>query len=129
MRTDVGFSPWTRRIPGDTVFRDGTSAHQQWPEEGDPDPEFSPYLIDIEAGATTIVLATSGASRPPLPATGTSTAPLLIWGAIRELLALMTSRMPAERGALLPSVNFRDLKNAQAPSKTTHRPPRSRGRP
>lgn len=75
-------------------------------EEGDT--RFSPYLIDIEAGAVIRALPGSEALEDIegiVLVNGTS----LLWSAIREQVSNLTARMPA--GAVtLPTVNFLDLK-------------------
>lgn len=113
LRTDVGFSPLDETDPRGTAYfvtlRLRTSND---PKDKDAEPKFSPYLIDIEAGAT-IVLSEAARIRPDAQQLVYVNGPSLIWGAIREMLALMTSRMPAGT-ALLPSVNFHDLKRPPA---------------
>lgn len=113
MRTDVSFSPLDEADPRGTPYFVTLRLRTNNPKAEDPQPKFSPYLIDIEAGAT-IVLSESAQKRSDAQQLVHVNGPSLIWGAIRELLALMTSRMPAGT-ALLPSVNFHDLKKAQAP--------------
>lgn len=69
---------------------------------------FSPYLIDIEAGAVIRALPGSevlGDIEDIVLVNGTS----LLWSAIREQVCNLTARMPAGT-AMLPTVNFRDLK-------------------
>lgn len=82
-------------------------------EGRDSRPEYSPYLLDIEAGAT-IVLNDAMQNREDAQQLVVVNGPSLIWGAIREQVATLTSRMPPGM-ALLPSVNFHDLKSAQTP--------------
>lgn len=113
LRTDVGFSPLDEADPRGTSYFVTLRLRTHNPKPEDPQPKFSPYLIDIEAGAT-IVLSEAAQNRPDAQQLVYVNGPSLIWGAIRELLALMTSRMPAGT-AMLPSVNFHDLKNALAP--------------
>lgn len=80
-----------------------------------PDPastrqKFSPYLLDIEVGA--VVILCHGAEKLGDPEDLVAVnGPALIWGAIREQVATLTARMPAGT-ALLPSVNFHDLKKS-----------------
>lgn len=81
-------------------------------EGKDTDHKPSPYLVDVEGGAV-IVLNEAMQARPDAEDLVVVNGPALIWGAIREQVALMTSRMPAGT-ALLPSVNFHDLKRPPA---------------
>lgn len=78
--------------------------------EEEPDQRFSPYLIDVEAGAV-VVLAPGierlGDPEDLLAVNG----PALVWGSIREQVMNLTARMPAGP-ALLPSVNFHDLRKS-----------------
>lgn len=72
------------------------------------DLRFSPYLVDIEAGA--VVRALPGAEvlgdiQDLIVVNGTS----LLWSAIREQVCALTARMPAGQ-VMLPTVNFHDLK-------------------
>ena len=72
------------------------------------DQRFSPYLVDIEAGA--VVRALPGAEvlgdiQDLIVVNGTS----LLWSAIREQVCSLTARMPAGQ-VMLPTVNFHDLK-------------------
>lgn len=69
---------------------------------------FSPYLVDVEAGA--VVRALPGAEvlgdiQDLVVVNGTS----LLWSAIREQICTLTARMPAGQ-IMLPTVNFHDLK-------------------
>ena len=69
---------------------------------------FSPYLVDIEAGA--VVRALPGAEvlgdiQDLVVVNGTS----MLWSAIREQVCNLTARMPAGQ-VMLPTVNFHDLK-------------------
>ena len=69
---------------------------------------FSPYLVDVEAGA--LIRALPGAEElgdvdDLVVVNGTS----LLWSSIREQVCNLTARMPA--GVLmLPTVNFHDLR-------------------
>ncbi len=72
------------------------------------DLQFSPYLVDIEAGA--VVRALPGAEKlgdiqDLVVVNGAS----LLWSAIREQVCNLTARMPAGQ-VMLPTVNFHDLK-------------------
>lgn len=74
----------------------------------DKDVRFSPYLIDIEAGAVVHALPGSevlGNVEDLVVVNGTS----LLWSAIREQVSNLTARMPAG-AVMLPTVNFHDLK-------------------
>lgn len=83
--------------------------------DNQPDPastrqKFSPYRLDIEVGA--VVILRHGAEKLGDPEDLVAVnGPALIWGAIREQVATLTARMPAGT-ALLPSVNFHDLKKS-----------------
>lgn len=78
--------------------------------EEEADQRFSPYLIDVEAGA--VVVLAPGIERLGDPEDLVAVnGPALVWGAIREQVMNMTARMPAGP-ALLPSVNFHDLKKS-----------------
>ena len=81
------------------------------------DLQFSPYLVDIEAGA--VVRALPGAEKlgdiqDLVVVNGAS----LLWSAIREQVCNLTARMPAGQ-VMLPTVNFHDLKQ-QNREKDTH---------
>ncbi len=78
--------------------------------EPEADHHFSPYLIDIEAGA--VILLAPGIERFGQPEDLVAVnGPALVWSAIREQVMNLTARMPAGP-ALLPSVNFHDLKKS-----------------
>ena len=75
---------------------------------GEGSVRFSPYLVDIEAGA--LVHALQGAEalgdiEDLVVVNGTS----MLWSAIREQVCNLTARMPAGQ-IMLPTVNFHDLK-------------------
>lgn len=92
--------------------------------DGQPPPRPSPYLIDIEAGAV-IAVSDEAAARPDASDLLLVNGASLIWGAMREQLAQMTSRMPPGT-ALLPAVSFHHLKrgsaNADAPAPVAAEP-------
>lgn len=74
----------------------------------DKDTRFSPYVLDVEAGATVKVLLGAealGDIRDIVAVNGTG----LLWSAIREQVSSLTARMPAGP-VTLPTVNFRDLR-------------------
>lgn len=94
------------------------------------DLRFSPYLVDIEAGA--LVRALPGAEKlgdiqDLVVVNGAS----LLWSAIREQVCNLTARMPAGQ-VMLPTVNFHDLRRQgreqegqdQSPAATSKRTPR-----
>jgi hypothetical protein len=70
--------------------------------------KFSPYKVDVEAGGVVIV-ANGADALGDLEDLVTVNGLALVWGAIREQVATLTSRMPAGT-ALLPSVNFLDMR-------------------
>lgn len=78
------------------------------PDQENTSQKFSPYKIDVEVGGGVIVA--HGAEHlgdPQDLATINGTA--MLWGAVREKVAGLTSRMMIGE-ALLPSVHFQDLK-------------------
>ena len=82
-------------------------------DPSNPIQKFSPYKVDVEAGGVVIV-AQGADALGDLEDLVTVNGLSLIWGAIREQVATLTSRMPAGT-ALLPSVNFLDMrKGAEA---------------
>lgn len=90
----------------------------------EPPPRPSPYLIDIEGGAV-IAMEDEMAAREDAEDLLRINGASLIWGAMREQVAQLTSRMPAGT-ALLPAVSFQDLKrgsaNADAPAPVAAEP-------
>lgn len=81
--------------------------------EDDSDQRFSPYLIDVEAGA--VVALAPGVERFGDPDDLVAVnGPAFVWSAIREQVMNLTARMPAGP-ALLPSVNFHDLRKSARP--------------
>lgn len=106
--THVSFSPADEsETPGTALFlalRVVIDNQAVGPEEV----RFSPYLVDIEAGA--VVHALPGAEvlgdiEDLVVVNGTS----MLWSAIREQVCSLTARMPAGQ-IMLPTVNFHDLK-------------------
>lgn len=106
--THVSFSPADEsEMPGTALFLALRVVidNQAAGEEG---ARFSPYLVDIEAGA--LVHALPGAEslgdiEDLVVVNGTS----MLWSAIREQVCSLTARMPAGQ-VMLPTVNFHDLK-------------------
>lgn len=98
----------------------------------DAEQKFSPYKIDVEARATVLVIKGAellGNVEDIAAVNGTS----MVWSAIREQVATITSRMPA--GPLvLPSMNFRDVapsaqrsRKASKPTETEQMPTTEKG--
>lgn len=126
--THVSFSPADEsETPGTALFLALRVVidNQAAGEEGS---RFSPYLVDIEAGA--LVHALPGAEalgdiEDLVVVNGTS----MLWSAIREQVCTLTARMPAGQ-VMLPTVNFHDLKRqnreqeAQAKAPAAKRKPR-----
>jgi hypothetical protein len=111
LNTEVSFSPLPERDERGVrhFVRLRLQIHNQL-EGIEPPPRPSPYLIDLEGGAVIAMqddLAAREDAEDLLRINGAS----LIWGAMREQLAQLTSRMPAGT-ALLPAVSFQDLKRA-----------------
>lgn len=82
---------------------------------GEKGQRFSPYLIDVRVAA--IVRVPPGAQRlgPPRDL-GIVNGAALLWSALREQIANVTSRMPMGQ-VMLPTVHFHDLKSdAQQPA-------------
>ena len=80
-------------------------------ESKDKQLRYSPYLMDIEAGAVVRALPGSevlGDIEDLVVINGTS----LLWSAIREQVCTLTARMPAGL-VMLPTVNFQDLRKDQ----------------
>jgi preprotein translocase subunit SecB len=92
------------------------------------DARYSPYFIDIEAGAVIRALPGSealGDVKDLVIVNGAS----MLWSAIREQVCSLTARMPAGL-VTLPTVNFHDLKQRQermvpqpAPTASKRKPP------
>jgi len=73
----------------------------------DPEQNFSPYKVDVEARATIVVIK-GAESLGPVEDIAAVNGTSMVWSAIREQVAAITSRMPA--GPLvLPSMTFRDV--------------------
>ncbi len=102
-----------------------------------PERKYSPYLIDVEVRGVVVVPKGAEQIAPPedLAAVNGSS---LLWSAVREQVASLTSRMPAGP-VMLPTMNFHDLKkeaNADEPAapasnnmKSRKAPARARARP
>lgn len=77
--------------------------------DGEAQQRFSPYLIDVRVAA--VVRVPPGAERlgPPRDL-GIVNGAALVWSALREQVANLTSRMPMGQ-VLLPTVHFHDLKS------------------
>lgn len=106
--THVSFSPEDESIPAGTAFFLALRVVIDNQSSDETDLRFSPYLVDIEAGA--VVRALPGAEalgdlQDLIVVNGTS----LLWSAIREQVCNLTARMPAGQ-VMLPTVNFHDLK-------------------
>lgn len=85
-------------------------------DESEPEQQFSPYLIDVEARATIVVLKGAESLAPPEDMAAVNGASM-IWAAIREQVATITARMPL--GPLvLPSMSFRDIKPSEQAAST-----------
>ena len=81
--------------------------------EGEKGQRFSPYLIDVRVAA--IVRVPPGAEKlgPPKDL-GIVNGAALLWSALREQIANVTSRMPMGQ-VMLPTVHFHDLKSSAQP--------------
>ncbi|WP_257386395.1 hypothetical protein [Tahibacter caeni] len=77
-------------------------------DDADSDRTISPYRIDVEAGAMVVLAKGTDKLGDPDDLIAVN-GPALMWGAIREQVANITSRMPIGM-AMLPSVNFHDLR-------------------
>lgn len=94
---------------------------------GEGSVRFSPYLVDIEAGA--LVHALPGAEalgdiEDLVVVNGTS----MLWSAIREQVCNLTARMPAGQ-VMLPTVNFHDLKRQSREQERQDKAPAARSKP
>lgn len=110
--TNVGLSPTEDDgRPGKNFFLILQVKVENKPS-GNKDTRFSPYRLDIEAGASVKALPGAealGDVNDLVVVNGTG----LLWSAIREQVTNLTARMPA--GAVtLPTVNFRDLRKKMA---------------
>jgi len=78
------------------------------PGENDSDRQFTPYLIDIEAGGKVVLGKDAEKLGDPEDLIAVN-GPALLWSAIRDQVVAITARMPLGI-AMLPSVNFIDAK-------------------
>jgi len=111
IQTHVGFTPTEGATSSERSFF--LTLHVVIGNEpsDNTDARFSPYLIDIEAGAEVRALPGTearGDVEDLIVVNGTS----LLWSAIREQVCTLTARMPAGL-VMLPTVNFHDLKRQQ----------------
>lgn len=106
--THVSFSPADESEAAGTAFFLALRVVIDNQVSGEKDLRFSPYLVDIEAGAVVRALPGTedlGDVEDLVVVNGTS----LLWSAIREQVSNLTARMPAG-AVMLPTVNFHDLK-------------------
>ena len=106
--THVSFSPENESSPAGTAFFLALRVVIDNRPSDETDLRFSPYLVDIEAGAVVRTLPGAealGDLQDLIVVNGTS----LLWSAIREQVCNLTARMPAGQ-VMLPTVNFHDLK-------------------
>lgn len=80
----------------------------------EPEQQFSPYLLDLEAAGVVTIPPGAEQLAPPEDLAAVNGAGLL-WSAIREQVLVLTARMPIGQ-AMLPTVNFHDLKKQDAPA-------------
>lgn len=127
--THVGFAPMEEGATPQRSFLLTLQVviNNQEDESGETT-RFSPYLVDIEAGAVIRVAAGAealGHIEDLAIVNGTS----LLWSAIREQVCSLTARMPAGL-ATLPTVNFHDLRKDRQPKADDPAPkPRKRSVP
>lgn len=112
--THTGFSPVdSGQAPGHSFFVMLRVVIDNKPVGDDDVVKYSPYLVEVEAGAVVRVLPGAEVVAAPQDLAvinGTS----LLWSAIREQVCGLTARMPVG-GIVLPTVNFRDLKQSLRP--------------
>lgn len=133
VQTHVSFTPVPEvKEPGSSFFLTLRVVVDNEPTD-DTEARFSPYLVDIEAGAQVRAIPGSevlGDVEDLVVVNGTS----LLWSAVRELVCTLTARMPAGL-VMLPTVNFHDLKQEQRkasqaeqlPDSGTRKPPAAVG--
>ncbi len=118
IQTHVGFTPTEGATSSERSFF--LTLHVVIGNEpsDNTDARFSPYLIDIEAGAEVRALPGTealGDVEDLIVVNGTS----LLWSAILEQVCTLTARMPAGL-VMLPTVNFHDLKRQQREGEAPH---------
>lgn len=113
LTTNVGFGELEDAPPNEgSVFQiDFELLVDNKVQEGEARQRFSPYLIDVRVAA--VVRVPPGAEKlgPPRDL-GIVNGAALVWSALREQVANLTSRMPMGQ-VLLPTVHFHDLKSGQ----------------
>jgi hypothetical protein len=125
--THVSFSPTDESEEPGTSFLLALRVVIDNPSTNEADLRFSPYLVDIEAGA--VVRALPGAEvlgdiQDIIVVNGTS----MLWSAIREQVCTLTARMPAGL-IMLPTVNFHDLKRQNREPEAPNGTPTAKPRP
>lgn len=125
--THVSFSPEDESTLGGTAFFLALRVVIDNQASDETELRFSPYLVDIEAGA--VVRALPGAEvlgdiQDLIVVNGTS----LLWSAIREQVCNLTARMPAGQ-VMLPTVNFHDLKKQSREKGEEGKAPAARPKP
>lgn len=112
IKTEVSRTQLEREDPrGTPYFVTLRVSIDNTPSEDDSQRVFTPYLVDIEAGGVVVLAERARVLGDPddlIAVNGSA----LLWSAIREQVATLTARMPLGQ-AMLPSVNFHDLKKAQ----------------
>lgn len=123
LQTTVGFGDAESMDKDGAVFQltlDLLVDNEQAADE--PDQRFSPYLLDLRASALVKVQPGAEKLAPPRDLAIVNGAALM-WSALREQVATVTSRMPLGQ-VLLPTVHFHDLKSeASSTEKPTLKPP------
>ncbi|MCB1612761.1 MAG: hypothetical protein KDI60_13555 [Xanthomonadales bacterium] len=112
IKTEVGVTPLEEEDPRGVPY---LVTLRVWIDnvhgEDDSERRYSPYLIDIEAGGKIVLRKGSERLGDPEDLIAVN-GPALLWSAIRDQVANLTARMPLGY-AMLPSVNFFDLKKAR----------------
>lgn len=109
-KTQVGFAEVEGAHPEEQVYEISlnlTVENKRQKEKKNQ--RFSPYLLDIK-GRAIVRMLKSVSKLAPLEDLAVVNGAALLWGAMREHVANLTSRMPAGQ-ILLPTVNFHDLKS------------------
>lgn len=125
--THVSFSPADESEGPGTAFFLALRVVIDNQATDESDLRFSPYLVDIEAGA--VVRALPGAEvlgdiQDIIVVNGTS----LLWSAIREQVCTLTARMPAGQ-IMLPTVNFHDLRQQKRGEEAQGKAPAAKPKP